>query len=144
MPQDNFEICVRKNLLGISGGRNKKLQDYLQVGDRLAFYLTREAVDTSSAKVQALRGLAEVVGAAYMDDKAIWNPVNGEIFPYRVPLKFMDSKAQTPFRPLIPKLSFIENEFNWGLPMQKGYVRLTAEDWDVITTALGVKQQARR
>ncbi len=71
LAEEHFLVCVK---YGIWGSKVSRFSPW-RLGDALVFL-----VETNIA------GLAEVTGAPYMDDLAIWS---NDLFPYRIPIKFL-------------------------------------------------------
>lgn len=138
MSEDNYLIARQQELIGMSERQRGAIQK-LAVGDIITFYISKKKVDSPpndlAHKVQRLRGIAEVRGEAFESNDLIWHVREGEIFPHRRQVEFLDD-ASTHVRPLIEKLSFVTNTAFWALPFQKGYVEITPRDFETIQRAM--------
>ena len=58
--------------------------------------------------------------------------------PYRVDVRFLKAN-ETPIKPLIDELSFIESKSHWGAVFRFGQIKIPAEDFRRIAKAMGVQ-----
>lgn len=57
--------------------------------------------------------------------------------PWRRRVEFIEC-VEAPIRPLIEKLSFIENKQRWGFPFRRGLFEIEQTDFGLIAGAMGV------
>ena len=141
MSEDNYIVAKEHRLIGMSERAGKAIH-HIGLGDMITFYINRKTVDSAPndpvAKVQQFRGMARVSGEAFESDDVIWHVRHSEIFPYRRAVEFLsDAKAEV--RPLIEKLSFVTNTMYWALPLRKGYVEITPNDFETIQAAMAAR-----
>jgi predicted RNA-binding protein len=140
MTEDNYLITKEHCLIGMSKSVRRAIQQ-MSIGDMIIFYLSRKTI-ASSQRVQQYRGIARVSGEAFESDKVIWPARGREMFPHRRNVEFI-SDASTEARPLIEKLSFVTNTLLWAIPLQKGYVEITAKDFETIEEAMKSARENR-
>ena len=69
---------------------------------------------------------------------AVYQVAMSEDFkPYRVDVRFLDGR-EAPIKPLIERLSFIRNKTHWGAAFRFGYLKVSAEDFNLIAESMGV------
>jgi predicted RNA-binding protein len=56
--------------------------------------------------------------------------------PYRIDIQFFEAN-EIPIRPLIERLSFIEDKTHWGYPFRFGYLSIPEMDFKIIAEAMG-------
>jgi hypothetical protein len=98
-------------------------------GDWLIFYSPRlEYPD--GPPLQAFTAIGRVA-----DDEPYQVEVSPDFRPWRRNVDFLDS-TETPIRPLIDSLDFIENKQRWGYKFRFGVFRIDDHDLEVIRTAM--------
>jgi predicted RNA-binding protein len=131
-------IARQHGLIGVSE-QAKVVIHKIATGDIITFYLSRKKVDSPpndlSQRVRQFRGIARVTGGPFESDNPIWQVRGTEIFPYRRSIEFL-SDARTDVGSLIEKLSFVTNTTFWALPLRKGYVEITLNDFETIQKAM--------
>lgn len=128
---DNWRITREKNILGFAKRYNKSLVR-VRKGDKALIYIMREF---------AVCGEYQIASDVYTDDARIFSspPTNPhETFPLRLDLECLTpSAAPIPFKPLIPKLSFIKNKANWGGTLQgNALLNIPEKDYATIVSSL--------
>lgn len=112
---------------GKAGPLNK-----MQAGDGVIYYSPKQRFG-GTEPCQSFTALGWVqAGAAYQVD------MGGGFFPYRRGIAF-ESCQQAPIRPLISQLHFIQNPSKWGYIFRRGHFEISAEDFQCIAQAMGVK-----
>jgi len=109
-----FLTCLRHSLWGSKSARFKDWQ----VGDYLVFIVNK-----------ALAGLAEVAGDPFMSKEIVWD--NG-LFPYRIPIKFVNVMAREQRVPLLGEvrdaiISSFGTRYGLGILAQQLLVDRSAE-----------------
>ena len=61
-----------------------------------------------------------------------------DFIPWRRNVTFLPSK-ETPIAPLLEHLTFIQDKQKWGFPFRRGCFEISQEDFQVISTAMGVR-----
>ena len=74
--------------------------------------------------------------AVFQSDALLWEPRNGDIFPWRRKIKLEDSKMSVLIKLLFGKLSYITNTATWGIAFRGGYLKITDKDYDQIIEGL--------
>jgi hypothetical protein len=140
MSEDNYLITKDRGMIGITEHARPVIY-HMAIGDIITFYIPRKRVDSPRNdprhRVRKVRGIARVTGEAFESNDVIWNIREGERFPYRRPVEFL-SDARVDAQPLLKGLSYVTNMNYWALPFRKGYVAITAQDFEKIQAALGV------
>ena len=137
--EENYLLSIQHRVIGFRYSLERDTQLF-SVGDRIIFYISRRSLENPGDPVQAFRGKARIAGDRYFSDKELWKPNRGDIFPYRFPIDSIQDTNLVAIRPLIEKLRFITDFSYWALPLQRGYVRLSQEDWAVITSLMSIVQ----
>ena len=57
--------------------------------------------------------------------------------PWRRKVEFLPC-TEAPIEPLIPRLAFLPDKQQWGLPMRSGLIEITKADYELIAGAMGV------
>jgi EVE domain len=81
-------------------------------------------------RLQAFTAIGRVV-----DDEVYQEDFDPQFQPWRRRIEFL-SCAETPIRPLIDELSFIENPAHWGQRFRFGVFRIDEHDFHVIRDAM--------
>lgn len=98
-------------------------------GDWIAFYSPRlEYPD--GPPLQAFTAIGQVA-----DDEPYQVEVTPDFQPWRRNVDFLDC-IETPIRPLIDSLEFIENKQRWGNKFRFGVFRVEDRDFEVIRAAM--------
>lgn len=101
----------------------------MSVGDWIIYYSPKEVMDASTP-CQKFTAIGRVVGAEVY---------SFEMFPGFVPFRrdidFLQA-AQAPIRPLLHKLSFIQDKGRWGYSFRFGYLEIPRHDFEIIASAM--------
>jgi predicted RNA-binding protein len=108
----------------------------MKTGDWLIYYSSRPE-EKSQEPYQAFTAVARMIDS---DVYSVFAP-NGFVF-FRRNARYFPCH-HTAIKPLIEKLSFIVNKKRWGFPFRTGHFEITPEDFEVITSAMGL-DAARR
>ena len=69
------------------------------------------------------------------DDEPYQADVSPDVQPWRRNVDFLDC-AETPIRPLLDDLDFIEDKARWGYKFRFGVFKISDDDLDVIRSAM--------
>lgn len=105
-------------------------------GDWIVFYSPRTDYPDGEP-LQAFTAIGQVV-----DDEPYQVEVSGDLSPFRRNVDFL-SCAETPIKPLIEQLDFIEDKRRWGYKFRFGVFRIDDHDLQVIRTAMRAKKPRR-
>lgn len=98
-------------------------------GDWIIFYSPR-TTHPDGSPLQAFTAIGQVV-----DDEPYEADVSGDRHPWRRNVDFLDC-VETPIRPLIDDLDFVENKQRWGYKFRFGVFRIDDHDFEIIRTAM--------
>ena len=98
-------------------------------GDWIVFYSPR-AVYPDGEPLQAFTAIGQVV-----DDEPYQVEVSDDFRPFRRNVDFLPC-AETPIKPLLEKLDFIEDKNRWGYKFRFGVFRIDDHDLDVLRSAM--------
>ncbi len=105
----------------------------LKAGDMIVFYSPKVEF-SGSVPLQKFTAVARVKeGEVYQGD------MGGGFVPYRRDVEFVPC-AEADIRPLIEKLSFIEDKTHWGYMFRFGFFEIPNSDYDIIAKAMGVSE----
>lgn len=131
--RENFETVKSKLVWGVAE-RHKKILVRTKPGDVCAFYLIGEWRRRESA----IGGIFELISETYEDRSDIFTSKRSseDVYPYRVRLKAIKIfQPEKPFKPLIPKLTFITNKKHYaGHVMGKAMREIPEDDMKLILT----------
>jgi len=119
------DAAVAGGYVEVNHGKSQPLER-MSEGDGIACYAPRDAPD--GAPMQAFTALGRVDGAPIEQSPDAHQPFRRGVHWTPVPC--------TPIRPLLPALEFIRNKSHWGAAFRFGYVRVPADDFARIATAL--------
>jgi len=103
-------------------------------GDRVAFY-SPTVTFRGKDRLQAFTALGIVKdGEPYRFD------MGGGFCPFRRDVTWLDAR-EAPIQPLLGALEFTAAR-NWGYPLRRGLVPVSAHDMDAIAAAMGVARRA--
>jgi hypothetical protein len=98
-------------------------------GDWIVFYSPR-TIHPDGDPLQAFTAIGQVA-----DDEPYQAEMSDDFQSWRRNVDFLDC-AETPIRPLIDQLGFIEDKRRWGYKFRFGVFRIADEDLDVIRSAM--------
>jgi hypothetical protein len=122
---------VAGGFIQLNHGKKAPLQK-LHAGDRVVIYSPRTAYPDGNP-LQCFTAIGVVVsGEVYQVEMA------PDFHPYRVDVAFAHCR-EAPIRPLIEQLSFIGSKTHWGAAFRFGYLKVPAEDFALIASAMHVE-----
>jgi len=125
---------VDGSFIQLNHGKKAPLQK-LHAGDRVAIYSPRTAYP-DGAPLQCFTAIGVVrSGEVYQVE------MQPDFHPYRVDVDFADCR-EAPIQPLIERLSFIKSKTHWGAAFRFGYLKVPAEDFALIASAMKVEWPA--
>ncbi|MCV7226225.1 EVE domain-containing protein [Mycolicibacterium komossense] len=98
-------------------------------GDRIAFYSPKTDYPDGDP-LQAFTAIGRLVG-----DEVYQVEISADFRPYRRNVEFLDC-AETPIKPLIDHLGFIEDKKRWGFRFRFGLFQVNDHDFEVIAAAM--------
>jgi hypothetical protein len=123
--RDHVERGVRGRFTQATHGRPHMLRKMAR-GDWIVFYSPKKAYPDGEA-LQAFTAIGQVA-----DDEPYQAP--GEE-PWRRNVDFLNC-VETPIRPLIEHLDFIEDKTRWGFKFRAGVFKIDDHDLEVIRSAM--------
>lgn len=128
--RDHIENGRSGGFIQLCHGKEAPLRR-IATGDRIVFYSPRQSMNAGTP-LQAFTAVCDMLAEpAYRFD------MGGGFIPYRRNTRFLESGI-APIAPLLGTLSFTRGQRNWGYAFRRGYFQMTADDYDVIATAMGV------
>lgn len=136
--RENWEVIRSRNVWGVSE-RHRNTIARVKKGDRLLIYLKQERKED---RIEEPRIVAEyeVFSEVFRDPSRIFKSPKGmvsETFPFRINITPVEVfSVPVEFKPLIPKLEFIENKKKWtGHLMGKAMKEISEKDYRLILSA---------
>jgi hypothetical protein len=127
--RDHVQQAVRAGVAQLRHGRKEPLLK-MGAGDGFIFYSPRESFP-GGEPAQLFTGIGKVkTGQVYA------GPDSPGPMPYRIDIQFFEAN-EIPIRPLIERLSFIEDKTHWGYPFRFGYLSIPEMDFKIIAEAMG-------
>lgn len=126
--RDHVMKGVAGGFCQLSHGRPETLRR-MRRGDWIAYYSGRESSEEKTP-CQRFTAIGRITG-----EEIYQVTMAGQFRPFRRDVQFCRAK-EIGIRPLIPKLSFIENKQYWGLPFRRGYLEVSAVDFRRIAEAM--------
>jgi predicted RNA-binding protein len=106
----------------------------LQKGDLVAFYSPKTAYQNGEP-LQAFTAICQVT-----DSEPYRVDMTPDFHPFRRNVKFATAQ-ETPIKPLIPSLEFIQNKTKWGYKFRFGLFEITEHDFRQIAQAMHAELQ---
>lgn len=104
----------------------------MNIGDWILFYSPSEEFK-SGKPLQMFTAIGKVI-----DDEPYQAEMTPDFHPYRRDVKFFEAN-ETSIKPLIEKLSFIQNKSKWGYPFRRGMFEIPRKDFELIAQQMGVE-----
>ncbi len=98
-------------------------------GDRIAFYSPKTDYPDGDP-LQAFTAIGRLIG-----DELYQVEISPDFRPYRRKVEFLDC-VETPIRPLIDGLDFIEDKKRWGFRFRFGLFQVSDHDFELIAAAM--------
>jgi len=127
---DHVQSEIEGGFVQLAQGEELPLKR-MKAGDWLIYYSSRPE-EKSKEPYQAFTAVAR------MTDSDVYSvfALNGFVY-FRRNARYFPCH-HTAIKPLIEKLSFIVNKKRWGFPFRTGHFEITPEDFEVITSAMGL------
>ena len=101
----------------------------MQHGDWIIFYSPKTALG-GGEPLQSFTAMGQV-----RDDEAYQVTINPDFKPWRRGVEYLAAR-ETPIRPLIEELDFIENKKQWGYRFRLGVIEIDEHDFGLIYAAM--------
>jgi EVE domain len=98
-------------------------------GDWIAFYSPKTEYPKGEP-LQAFTAIGQVV-----DDEVYQADLDPEFQPWRRKMEFLPC-AETPIRPLLDELNFVEDKTRWGYRFRFGVFEIDEHDFEVLRSAM--------
>lgn len=98
-------------------------------GDYIIFYSPKTTFENGDP-LQAFTALGRIT-----DDEPYQSEVSPDFRPWRRNVRF-ESVVETPIRPLIDDLEFIENKVQWGYKFRFGVIEINKPDFERLLSAM--------
>jgi EVE domain len=126
--REHVRRAVEGNFTQADHGKPDRLRR-MSGGDRIAFYSPKTDYPEGDP-LQAFTAIGRLVG-----DEVYQVDMSADFHPYRRTVEFLDC-AETPIRPLIDHLNFIEDKKRWGFRFRFGLFQVSDQDFEVIEAAM--------
>ncbi len=128
--KDHVDLAVAGGYIELSHGKAGPLER-MRAGDGFAVYSPRSSYPAGES-LQAFTAIGPIrTGIVY---QAAQGPDGTR--PFRLDVHCLPARA-TPVKPLIERLSFIRSKTHWGGAFRFGLVRVPADDFGLIASAMG-------
>jgi hypothetical protein len=135
--REHVHIGVQGGFIQLNHGKRAPLQR-MRVGDGLAMYSPRTSYPDGKP-LQCFTAMGVVAnGDIYQVE------MSEDFKPYRVDIRFFKEAVEAPIKPLIGSLSFIKNKARWGATFRFGYIKIPADDFEVVARAMGLEKQLKK
>jgi hypothetical protein len=104
----------------------------LKRGDLIVFYSPKTAFENGEP-LQHFTALGRVA-----DDESYQAEMTPTFHPWRRNVEFL-AIDEAPIRPLLEKLTFIEDKQHWGMPFRRGLFEIPGDDFAIIARAMHAK-----
>lgn len=133
----NDEVTRKKLVWGVAN-RYQNTIARAKKGDTLLMYTMQEIVDREIIP-SAVTGIYEVTSDVYEDESPIFvtpKALGSEVFPLRIKVKSVKIfKEPIPFKPLVPKMTFIKNKTMWSGSIRTAMRVIPEEDYKLIVNS---------
>lgn len=126
--RDHVQQGVRGRFTQANHGKPHMLRRMAK-GDFVVFYSPKTAFE-GGQPLQAFTAIGQIA-----DDEPYQVEMAADFVPWRRNVDFLDS-AETPIRPLIEDLHFIEDKKRWGYKFRFGMFKIDDHDLEVIRRAM--------
>ncbi|KWX65909.1 EVE domain-containing protein [Mycobacterium sp. NAZ190054] len=126
--RDHVERGVRGRFAQANHGKPHLLRK-MSRGDWIVFY-SPKTVHPDGEPLQAFTAIGRVA-----DDEPYQVEMTADVQPWRRNVDFLEC-VETPIRPLLDELGFIEDKARWGYRFRFGVFRIDDHDLDVIRSAM--------
>lgn len=133
----NDEVTRKKLVWGVAK-RFVNTISRVKKGDTLLMYTMQEIVDREVIP-SAVTGIYETTSDVYEDESPIFvtpKALGSEVFPLRIKVKPVEIfRVPIPFKPLVPKMTFIKNKTMWSGSIRTAMRMIPEEDYQMILKA---------
>lgn len=126
--RDHVELGVRGRFTQANHGKPHILRRMAR-GDWIVFYSPR-TIYPDGPPLQAFTAIGQVA-----DDEPYLDPASPDGERWRRNVDFLDAH-ETPIRPLLEHLDFIEDKARWGYKFRFGVFKIGDDDLEVIRSAM--------
>jgi len=126
--RDHVERGVRGRFTQANHGKPNMLRK-MSRGDWIVFYSPKTGYPDGDP-LQAFTAIGRVA-----DDEPYQAETSPDLAPWRRSVDFLEC-AETPIRPLIQELEFIEDKSRWGYKFRFGVFKIGDHDLEVIRSAM--------
>ncbi|OBB48470.1 EVE domain-containing protein [Mycobacterium sp. 852002-51961_SCH5331710] len=126
--RDHVELGVRGRFTQANHGKPHMLRRMAR-GDWIVFYSPR-TIYPDGPPLQAFTAIGQVA-----DDEPYLDPASPDGERWRRNVDFLDAH-ETPIRPLLEHLDFIEDKARWGYKFRFGVFKIGDDDLEVIRSAM--------
>ncbi|OBG97814.1 EVE domain-containing protein [Mycobacterium sp. E136] len=126
--RDHVELGVRGRFTQANHGKPHMLRRMAR-GDWIVFYSPR-TIYPDGPPLQAFTAIGQV-----SDDEPYLDPASPDGERWRRNVDFLDAH-ETPIRPLLEHLDFIEDKVRWGYKFRFGVFKIGDDDLEVIRSAM--------
>lgn len=103
--------------------------------DWIVYYSPKEKID-GGRSVQAFTAIGQVAGE--VDSVEVDSIEKGKGTHYRRDVRYLVHAKPAEVRPLLPELSFVKNQKNWGLAFRLSKREISSDDFHKIASAMGI------
>lgn len=107
----------------------------LSPGDRIALYTTRAAFGNPSTDLSQIVAIGRITSEVHSSAVQIGSARYSKICSIAIDAQLRPRRG-LPFKPLIPRLSFIQQKHAWSAYLQRALVPLPSEDFELISQSL--------
>ncbi len=126
--RDHVLRGVREGFAQLNHGKARALER-MRDGDGLVYYSPKERFGEREP-CQRFTAIGRVVGEVYQVD------VGGGFRPYRRDVHYWTEARETPIRPLLEALDFIQDPRRWGYAFRFGHLEIGRADFERIARAM--------
>jgi len=122
--KEHVQYGVKNGIMQLGHGKRAPLAR-LKKGDWIIYYSPVQMFGDKKP-LQAFTAIGEVV-----DNDIYEFPMSNDFVPYRRRVNYLQA-TDSPIRPLIEKLSFINSKRSWGYVFRFGLIEIPEEDFIII------------
>jgi len=130
--KDHVMIGKQDKIVQAGHGKKAPLQK-LHNNDFVIFYSPKTSL-SGGKPLQAFTAVAKII-----DDKIYQVSISETFKPFRMKAEYLNC-SETPIRPLIDDLEFIENKKSWGFKFRFGFFEINESDFNLIMTRMDAAQ----
>ena len=125
----HVQIGLEGGFVQLNHGKKAPLQK-LSAGDGFVYYSPKTSFpDGEPCQMFTAIGIIKN-GEVYQAD------MGDNFHPFRIDVHFFNTK-EIAIKPLLEKLSFINDKVHWGAPFRFGNLKVSAQDFKIIADAMG-------